>query len=84
MPKRPNLSRKPPPSSQADLDRMIWPEPTPFMLSHCDHCALSLNFKLPSGVTARSCTLDDEPLLEGLTYCDRYIPKLPASRPRKS
>ena len=62
--------------------RMIWPEPTPYMLSHCDHCALSLNFDLGNWVKARSCTLDDEPLLAKLADCNRFIPK--PTRARKT
>ncbi len=54
---------------------MIWPEPTAFMLIHCDHCALSQTLTLNNGQKARLCLLDGNPILPGIVSCDRYMPK---------
>ncbi len=75
MPKPPDPSRQPPRSSQSEIERLIWPEPTAFMLSHCDHCALSQALRLRNGQIARLCLLDDNPILPGITDCNRFIAK---------
>jgi hypothetical protein len=77
MPKHdaPRLSRQPPQRSHSDLEGMIWPEPTAFMLSHCGHGALGLTLRLKNRQKARLCLLDGNPILPDITSCDRYSRK---------
>ncbi len=75
MPKPPDPSRPPPRASLTGTERLIWPEPTAFMLSHCDHCALSQTLTLNNGQIARLCRLDGNPILPGITDCNRFIAK---------
>ncbi len=56
--------------------RLIWPEPTAFMLSHCNHCAFSRRLTLKGGQIARLCGLDNNPILPDIVGCDRYQPRI--------
>jgi hypothetical protein len=64
---------------------MIWPEPTAFMLTHCQYCALKDILIFSDGREVMTCLHDDNPIPSDITNCDRYRPKASTrDRPTKS
>jgi hypothetical protein len=55
-------------------------ERTDYAATHCAQCVAGWKRKSNTGGAELSCLLDNQPILTGLTDCDRYEPKdAPAS-----
>jgi hypothetical protein len=58
-------------------NRPTWQELTGYAATHCRNCAAGWTRTGEKGGMRTVCLLDREPVLAGMTNCDRYEPREP-------